>query len=60
MTDHNAPTHDWESCAECVEQAKNDGILGPDAEPHRTPEPGEYGYEEPHEEMLLQTLRKGV
>jgi hypothetical protein len=31
--DHNAADHDWESCRECVEQAKRDEILGPDAEP---------------------------
>jgi len=35
---HDSEDHDWESCQECVEQAKQDEILGPDAVPHGTDE----------------------
>lgn len=28
--DHDAESHDWETCQECIDQAKRDGILGPD------------------------------
>jgi hypothetical protein len=33
--DHDADDHDWESCGVCVERAKDEEILGPDAKPFR-------------------------
>lgn len=43
---HTSDSHDWESCAACVQQAKHEGILGPDARPFvRTdgPDHGDFG-----------------